>query len=233
VWPESFAGRYSAATVGVMIDERFSTVIHGVRPTARSVVTSELSVDLVHMTGSATGALRSEGEILASSVDSALARSCVRDAAGGLVATATTWCRFLEGGHRDGEPYPAAPKPPADLSLDTLLDVRADDDRRVVRATFTPSAVCGNDLGTLHGGIALAVTLEVGLAWLRTIYDGRAAASSVRLNLLRPVLRTEPSEIEVTPIHTGRTLAAATITARNPAGKPTLSATVTGLPSAP
>src|SRR4051812_43140146 len=107
-----------------MIDERFSTVVHAVRPEGRAIVTSEMSVDLVDFTGSGTGALRSDGEILARSSDSALARAWLRDDAGALVAAATTSCRFLEGGHDEGRPYPAAPKPPADLPLDSLVETR-------------------------------------------------------------------------------------------------------------
>ena len=65
------------------------------------------------------------------------------------------------------------------------------------------------------------MALELGLAWLRLIYEP-AAASSVRLDLLRPIPLGQTIEIEATPIHAGRTFAAAMVTARNLASKPAL-----------
>jgi uncharacterized protein (TIGR00369 family) len=96
-------------------------------------------------------------------------------------------------------------------------------------ARFTPDRRCTNDLGTLHGGIAVAAALVVGLTWLRMIY-GHASASSVRINFLRPATVDDLIEISATPIHVGRSVAVTRVTSRNPARKPTTVATFTGVP---
>lgn len=230
MWPETFAGAYSPTTLGVMVDEQFSRLTHTVRPRARSVVTSELSVDLVRMTGAATGSLYTDGEVLAVSDDEALARASVRDQADALIATATTRCRFVPAAHHPDHPYPSRAKPPPDLNLSSLLATEPDAENQIVASTFTPDECCGNDLGTLHGGIAIAATLEVTLAWLRMVY-GNGSASSIRLNLLRPIPLTAPTRIQITPIRIGRTVATGTITHHNPAGKIMATALVTGGPT--
>src|SRR5215208_3925436 len=88
VWPETLdapdAPR-TAAAVGIMLDERFSRLVHTARPAGRTVVTSELSLDLAAMPGAATGSLRSAGELLAVSPDAALAHARLYDDADALV----------------------------------------------------------------------------------------------------------------------------------------------------
>lgn len=229
-WPTTYdrgeAG-YTAATVGVMVDESFSRAVHPIRPPGRSVVTTELSIDLVAFDGRGDGSLRAAGEVLAASADSALARAELTDHADAVVAVATTRCRFLgEDGDRMGRPG-TAPKPPADLSLDSMIELRPRPDANLVRADFTPNARCGNDLGLLHGGVAAAAMLEIGLSWLRMIY-GDAPASSIRINFVRPVQLGETLTVECRQVHVGRTLAVAAIIGHGASGKPAIAATATG-----
>jgi acyl-coenzyme A thioesterase PaaI-like protein len=232
-WPATFdasgGARYSPATIGVMIDESFSRVTNAIRPPGRSIVTSELSIDLVNMTSSGDTSLNCEAETLAVSVDAALAISSLKDGHGAIVAAATTWCRFIKSGHDESQTYPQAPKPPPDLDLNHLITATSTPGDKTVKALFTPNDRCTNDLGTLHGGIALAAALVVGLTWLRMIY-GQASASSVRTNLLRPATLTDPIRIDAIPVHIGRSVAVTRVTSLNPAGKPTTIATVTGIP---
>jgi acyl-coenzyme A thioesterase PaaI-like protein len=215
-----------------MIDESFSRATHAVRPPGRSIVTSELSIDLVNLTDRGGTSLSCAADVLAMSDDAALARSYIRDDDAAIVAAATTWCRFIEGGHDEGQTYPAAPKPPPDLPLGRLLTVTPTEADQSVAARFIPNDQCANDLGTLHGGVAVAAALEVGLAWLRVIY-GHACASSIRINLLRPATVTESIQLDAIPIHIGRSVAVTRVTSRNALGKPTSVATVTGLPTTP
>ena len=175
-WPSTFdashGARYSPATIGVMIDESFSRVTNAIRPPGRSIVTSELSIDLVEMTGSGDGPLSCDANAVAVSPNAALAHSTLQDAHRAVVATASTWCRFIKGGHDENHAYPQAAKPPPDLALHRLLTTTLSPDDDTVTARFTPDDQCTNDLGTLHGGIAVAAALEVGLTWLRMIYGG-------------------------------------------------------------
>jgi len=212
-----------------MIDESFSRVTNAIRPPGRSIVTSELSIDLVEMAGSGDGPLSCDANAVAVSPNAALAHSTLQDAHRAVVATASTWCRFIKGGHDENHAYPQAAKPPPDLALHRLLTTTLSPDDDTVTARFTPDDQCTNDLGTLHGGIAVAAALEVGLTWLRMIY-GEASASSIRINLLRPAPLNQLLQIGATPIHTGRSIAVTCVTSRNPAGKPTTVATVTGVP---
>ena len=211
-----------------MIDESFSRVTNAIRPPGRSIVTSELSIDLVEMAGSGDSSLSCDANAVAVSPTAALAHSTLQDAHGAVVATASTWCRFINGGHDENHAYPQAAKPPPDLALHHLLTTTLSPDDSIVMARFTPDDQCTNDLGTLHGGVA-AAALEVGLTWLRMIY-GEALASSIRINLLRAAPLNELLQIDATPIHTGRSIAVTCVTSRNRAGKPTIVATVTGVP---
>lgn len=234
-WPATYdrgeAG-YSAAAVGVMIDESFSRAVHRIRPPGRSVVTTELSIDLVAFDGRGEGSLRAAGEVLAASANSALARAELTDHADAVVAVATTRCRFLgEDAGRTGYAGIAS-KPPADLALDSMIELRLRPAANLVRADFTPDARCANDLGMLHGGIAAAAMLEIGLSWLRMVY-GDAPASSIRVNFVRPVQLGETLTVECRSIHVGRTLAVAAILGRAASGKPAITATATGAPRRP
>jgi uncharacterized protein (TIGR00369 family) len=192
-------------------------------------VTSELSIDLVETGGSGDSSLSCDADAVAVSSNAALAHSTLQDAHGAVVATASTWCRFIKGGHDENHAYPRAAKPPPDLALHHLLTTTLSPDDETATARFTPDDQCANDLGTLHGGIAVAAALGVGLTWLGMIY-GEASVSSIRINLLRPALLNQPLQIDAIPIHTGRSIAVACVTSRNPAGKPTAVATVTGVP---
>jgi acyl-coenzyme A thioesterase PaaI-like protein len=159
-----------------MIDESFSRVTNAIRPPGRSIVTSELSIDLVEMAGSGDSSLSCDANAVAVSPTAALAHSTLQDAHGAVVATASTWCRFINGGHDENHAYPQAAKPPPDLALHHLLTTTLSPDDSIVMARFTPDDQCTNDLGTLHGGVAAAAALEVGLTWLRMIYGEALAA---------------------------------------------------------
>lgn len=233
IWPESYQSEdwaISFATVGIMIDECFSTVVHAARPSGRTVVTSELSLDLACPSIGAVTALVADGEVLSAGEDRALARASLRSDEAALIATATTWCRFIEDGHDEHEPYPAAETPPPDLRLSTMLETRIREDRREAQARFSPSPECANDLGTLHGGIAVAVTIEMGLEWLAMLYGPAPSISSVRVNFLRPISLSGVLAIAATPIHTGRMLAVANISSRDESGRLMTTATITGAP---
>ena len=140
-WPATFdatgGARYSPATIGVMIDESFSRVANAIRPPGRSIVTSELSIDLVNTTGSGDASLNCEAEALAVSVDAALALSSLKDDHGAIIGTATTWCRFIKGGHDESQTYPQAPKPPPDLDLNHLITATSTPEGNTVTAART------------------------------------------------------------------------------------------------
>jgi uncharacterized protein (TIGR00369 family) len=232
-WPSTFDAsdgvRYSPTTIGVMIDESFGRVANAIRPAGRAIVTSEISVDLVETAGCGDRSLSCHAEAVTATPDAALVQSTLQDKHHAVVATASTWCRFIAGGHDENHAYPQAAKPPPDLALHRLLTTLLSPDEHTATARFTPDDQCANDLGTLHGGIALAAALDVGLTWLQMIY-GEAAASSIRINLLRPAALNQSLQIDAAPVYTGRTVAVTLVTSRNPAGKPTTVATITGVP---
>jgi uncharacterized protein (TIGR00369 family) len=235
-WPFTFdasdGARYSPATIGVMIDESFGRVANAIRPPGRAIVTSEISIDLVETAGGGDRSLCCHADAVTATPDAALVHSRLQDEHHAVVATASTWCRFIADDHDENHPYPQAAKPPPDLALHRLLTTSLSPDEHTVTARFTPDDQCTNDLGTLHGGIALAAALDVGLTWLQMIY-GEAAASSIRINLLRPSALNQLLEIDAMPVHTGRNVSVTRITSRNPAGKATTVATVTGVPVTP
>jgi uncharacterized protein (TIGR00369 family) len=219
---------YSATTLGVMVDETFAVLVNPVRPPGRSVVSTEISIDLAGFSGRGLGSVRADGEVLIVSEGGALARASITDETAAVVAVATSRCRFLEDDEAAGRT--PAPEPPADLSVASLITTDLHPEANEVRASFVPDQRCANDLGFLHGGIAAAAILEVGLSWLRMIH-GDAAASSVRLNFLQPVALGEMSTIEARPLHVGRTSGITAITTRDPAGKLAIASTVSGMPA--
>jgi uncharacterized protein (TIGR00369 family) len=219
---------YSATTLGVMVDETFALLINPVRPPGRSVVSTEISIDLAGFSGRGAGSVRAEGEVLVATEEVALARAGITDETAAVVAVATSRCRFLRDDDAAGRA--PAPKPPPDLSVEPMITADLRPETNEVRAGFVPDRQCANDLGFLHGGIAAAATLEVGLAWLRMVH-GDAVASSIRLNFLRPVALGATSMIEARPLHVGRTSGITAITTRDPAGKLAIASTVTGMPA--
>jgi uncharacterized protein (TIGR00369 family) len=231
MWPETYDGRkadYSTTTVGMMIDESFSRVVHQVRPRGRSVVTSELSVDLVDFVGQGVGSVRAQGEVLAASEDSVLARSVLTGQDNAIVAGATSWCLFL-GDRGDDEPL-VANKPPSDLSVKSMVKLGRSPDADSARAEFRPDSRCGNDLDTLHGGIAIAATLEVAFAWLGKLFES-AAATSIRTKFVRPMNLEDVYAINAAPVHLGRRSATTAITTIDAAGKLAMASMVTGSPA--
>jgi uncharacterized protein (TIGR00369 family) len=219
---------YSATTLGVMVDETFALLINPVRPPGRSVVSTEISIDLAGFSGRGVGSMRADGEVLVATEDAALARAGITDETAAVVAVATSRCRFLRDD--DAARRAPAPKPPPDLSVASMITTDLRPEANEVRASFVPDQRCANDLGFLHGGIAAAAMLEVGLSWLRMIH-GDAVASSVRLSFLRPVALGATSTIEARPLHVGRTSGITAITARDPVGKLAISSTVSGMPA--
>jgi len=141
VFDSSHGARYSPATIGVMIDESFSRVANAIRPPGRSIVTSELSIDLVDMTGKEDASLSCEAAALAVSADAALVHSSLCDEQGAVVATASTWCRFINNGREENRTYPQAPKPPPELALHHLLTTTVAHDDQTVRLSRQPPRV--------------------------------------------------------------------------------------------
>ena len=198
------------------------------RPPGRSVVSTEISIDLAGFSGRGAGSLRAEGEVLVATKEVVLAQAGITNETAAVIAIATSRCRFLKAD--DAAVRAPAPKPPLDLSVESMITVELRPGPDEVRASFVPDQRCANDLGFLHGGIAAAAILEVGLAWLRMIH-GDAVATSIRLNFLRPIALGAMSTIESRPLHVGRTSGVTAITTHDPAGKLAIAATVTGTPA--
>jgi acyl-coenzyme A thioesterase PaaI-like protein len=207
---------YSALTLGIMLDEVLGSAVNAIRPEGTHSVTSELSVDFVRVGDQSVRVLHGMGQVLAIRPDCGLAGGEVRDQDGEIVAVGTTWCRFGAGAVELTD----APIPPSDLRLDGLLGIDG------ARAVLQPSPLCANELGTLHGGVALAVAHDVALARLASIL-AEPKATSVRVNYLRPGRLDEPIEYESVITHAGRTVAVVTVRGLNSAGKTTTLSTVT------
>ncbi len=218
-WPidfETTAVPYSAATIGVMLDEALGTSINLVRPADSHTVTSELAIDFVRIGDESVRSLHCTGRVLARLPDCALGGGEVRDQDGEIVAAGTTWCRFGPGSVELG----VAPIPPADLRLDQLLEFGEG------ASQLRPNSECANELGTLHGGIALAAAHDVGLHRLAGII-AQPKATSVRVNYLRPGPVDQPVSYESIITHAGRTVAVVSVRGVNQTGKIITVATVT------
>ena len=226
-WPASYEppqGLFSLTTVGVMLDERFKILTMAIRPSGRSIATSEISIDLAGSLPRPIRRLNSDGELLSAGLEDALAWATLRDEQDAVVATATSRCRFLPGGVDDHAGHPARPETPTDLTAASMLDINSTEAKI---ATFTPDARCANDFGTLHGGILTGAVLELALAWLQTRLAD-PVISSLRLNFLRPIPLPSVVRIRVDPTHVGRTSALARVTCHGDNGKAAASATITG-----
>lgn len=228
-WPSVLrtdGATWDALTLGVMIDESVGGEINVVCPRGSVAVTSELSVDLAWTDPTQVASLRCVGELVALTPSRALAQGIVRTESGAVVASATTWCVFIDGNGQEASGFFSEYAPPPDLALSELLrDVPPDG--AAAAATLLADSRAANDLGNLHGGVLLAALHDVGLTGLAGRLS-RPQSTSVRVNYLRPGLLDTPLDLRAEILHAGRSVGAARVTSRNQDGKITAIATVTG-----
>jgi uncharacterized protein (TIGR00369 family) len=92
-----------------------------------------------------------------------------------------------------------------------------------------PAEAFGNASGTMHGGLQFAAVdlAAAALAGALRPAPARDHTSSVRMNLLRPALLTDPVTFTASVLSRGRSLSVYRVTAHGAAGKPYTVATVT------
>ncbi|WP_305095016.1 PaaI family thioesterase [Prescottella sp. R16] len=225
----------ATAALGVLVDDSVGATLRDRRGTHAGLVTADLSVDFVTPTGWTGPELCAEGRVVAITGDGGVAVTEIRDADGVLVATATAWGNFVDGGvDRSGtvvRPVAAASGiPPAPLSpLERIGGRLVGTDRLVVPS----NPALANKLGVMHGGVQACAMDLVGNAAVSTP-NAPMHTASLRINYFRPAPVDTDVVFTTEVVRAGRSIAVVRVTSTDGEGRVCAVGTVTcRRPSAP
>jgi uncharacterized protein (TIGR00369 family) len=231
-WSIDSEGASCAGSLGVLIDDVLGYAVVSARPPGHWAVSTEIHADFGRALPAPGERLRSESSAVALGPAGGLASGVVRDATGGLIATATERLQYVPGEPGGLAENAAAALPMSAVvdgatSVAELLGVRRSGGGADAGLRFTPSEQLANPVGNLHGGVLFCA---VELAGRSGLDPGVAplVTSSVHLAFLRPLRLHAEVRLAVTVAHRGRTLGVAHVVATNPEGKVCALATVTG-----
>ncbi|QCQ91023.1 PaaI family thioesterase [Rhodococcus sp. SGAir0479] len=224
-------GGSTTAVLGMLVDDVLGFTLWDRRAARAGVVTAELSVDFVTPTGWTGPEVQADGRILSLTEDGGLAATEIRDSAGTLIAAATAWGNFVDGGADRSTSVVrplAAPGtiPAAAVAPLTRLGGRLEHSADGTRLIVPPNPALANKLGVMHGGIQACAIDLVGHAALSSA-EAPMHTASLRINYFR----TAPIDTEVVftaeVVRAGRSVAVARVTSTGVDGRACAVATVT------
>ncbi|MFC9516920.1 PaaI family thioesterase [Nocardiaceae bacterium NPDC056970] len=219
------------ATLGILIDDILGFTLWDRRGDRTGVVTADLSVDFVTPTGWIGPEVVADGRAVAITGDGGIASTELRDGAGTLLATATAWGNFVDGG-ADRSTTVARPAsvpgaiPEASVSSLTRIGARFEDSADGTRLVVPANPALANKLGVMHGGIQACAIDLVGNAAVSTP-DAPMYTASMRINFFRPAPVDADVVFTAEVVRAGRSVAVARVTSTGADGRACAVATVT------
>lgn len=218
------------ATLGILVDDILGFTLWDRRGNRAGVVTADLSVDFVTPTGWVGPDVVADGRVVAITEDGGLAGAELRDSAGTLLATATAWGNFVDGGADRSAgvarpPAVAGSVPAASMPPLTRIGARFDNSDGT-RLVVPANPALANKLGVMHGGIQACAIDLVGHAALSTP-DAPMHTASMRINYFRPAPIDADVVFAAEVVRAGRSVAVARVTSAGDDGRVCAVATVT------
>ncbi|MCA1007796.1 hotdog fold thioesterase [Rhodococcus hoagii] len=219
------------ATLGILVDDILGFTLWDRRGDRTGVVTADLSVDFVTPTGWIGPEVVADGRAVAITEDGGIASTELRDGAGTLLATATAWGNFVDGG-ADRSTTVARPAaapgsvPDASVSSLTRIGARFEKSADGTRLVVPANPALANKLGVMHGGIQACAIDLVGNAAVSTP-DAPMYTASMRINFFRPAPVDADVVFTAEVVRAGRSVAVARVTSTGADGRACAVATVT------
>ncbi|PTR27612.1 uncharacterized protein (TIGR00369 family) [Rhodococcus sp. OK519] len=217
------------ATLGILVDDILGFTLWDRRGERAGVVTADLSVDFVTPTGWFGPDVCADGRAVAITEDGGIAATELRDSAGTLLATATAWGNFVDGGADRSttvvRPLAAAAAIPA-ASVSPLERIGGRFEAEGTRLVVPANPALANKLGVMHGGIQACAIDLVGNAAVATA-EAPMHTSSLRINYFRPAPVDSEVVFTAEVLRAGRSVAVSRVTSTAADGRVCAVATVT------